>query len=321
MKKILRVALVLVVLVLLLGGGVFVWASMRVSSLRSEILETHAASFPVPFPLTAAERAELPAGTDPDEVALARAVERGEHLVSSRYACGECHGTDFAGGVMIDDPMLGSLLGPNLTSGPGSKTLDYEAADWDRAVRHGVRPDGTRSAMPAIDFMMMSDQELSDIVAYLGSLPPVDAAVPEVRFGPVGRILVATGQLPFSADAIEHNAPHAALPPSATVSVEFGRHLAGVCVGCHGPDLAGGPVVGGDPSWPPARNLTPHVDGLAGWTLADFRRVLLQATRPDGTPVQTPMDGIVPFAENMSDVEIEALWTYLQSLPPEPTPR
>jgi hypothetical protein len=79
--------------------------------------------------------------------------------------------------------------------------------------------------------------------------------------------------------------------------------------------------LGGDPSWPPARNLTPHADGLAGWTLDDFRRVLFQATRPDGTPIRAPMDAMVPFAENMTDVEIEALWAYLQSAPPAPTPR
>ena len=183
----------------------------------------------------------------------------------------------------------------------------------------GVLPDGTRSFMPSVDFMQMSDQELSDIVAYIGSLPAVDREGESIQLGPVGTILVATGQLPSSADLIDHGVAHAALPPAATVSVEFGRHLAGGCVGCHGASLSGGPIIGGDPSWPPARNLTPHVDGLAGWTLADFRRVLLEAMRPDGSPVLPPMDAMVPFAENMSEVEIEALWTYLQTLSPLPT--
>jgi cytochrome c553 len=175
--------------------------------------------------------------------------------------------------------------------------------------------------MPSIDFVQMSDQELSDIVAFITTYPPVDTEVPPVRLGPLGVILAATGPMSFSADRIAHQTPHAAVPPRAEVSTEFGSHLAGVCVGCHRESLAGGPIVGGDPSWAPAGNLTPHADGLAGWTLTDFRRVLLQGTRPDGSPIRTPMDGMVPFAQNMTDVEIEALWAYLQSIPPAPTPQ
>lgn len=321
MKKILRIASLVVGLLLLAGVGTYVWASRKTSSLLSRSIETHRADFPVPFPLTDAERGGLTPGEDAATVALERAVERGRHLIQSRYGCTECHGADLGGGTMVDDPMLGSLLGPNLTTGEGSRTLAYEPSDWDRAVRHGVKPDGRPSVMPSVDFERMSDQELSDIVAYIRSLPSVDAEVPPVRLGPIGRILAATGQLPLSADLIEsQNAPHAALPPAATASAEFGSHLAGVCVGCHGADLAGGPIVGGDPAWPPARNLTPHADGLAGWTFEDFRRVLVDGIRPDGAEIQVPMANIRPFAVNMTDVEMQALWAYLQSVPPVASP-
>lgn len=74
--------------------------------------------------------------------------------------------------------------------------------------------------------------------------------------------------------------------------------------------------MGGDPSWAPARNLTPHVDGLAGWTFQDFRRVMLEGRRPDGTSVLEPMTLVLPYAQEMTDVEMEALWTYLQSVRP-----
>lgn len=321
MKKILRILSILVGAIVLAGVGTFTWASLRVSSLRSEIVETHAADFPIPFPLSAEERAALPAGADPVEVAHERAIERGAHLMTARYGCTECHGADLAGGVLLEDPLIGTILGPNITTGSGSKTLDYDATDWDRAVRHGVRADGTRSTMPSVDFMLMSDQELSDIISFIRTYPPVDAQVADVRLGPLGIFLAATGPLSFSADVIEsHQTAHPALPPNSAISIEFGRHLAGVCVGCHGQNLAGGPIRGGDPSWPPAGNLTPHVDGLAGWTLADFRRVLLEATRPDGTSIQVPMDGMVGFGQNMTEVELEALWMYLRSLPPVTTP-
>jgi mono/diheme cytochrome c family protein len=102
------------------------------------------------------------------------------------------------------------------------------------------------------------------------------------------------------------------------VTVEFGRHLAGPCMGCHGPDLAGGPIAGGDPAWVPARNLTPDPTGLAGWTYAQFEAALRRSVRPDGTALQAPMTFLRPLAERMTDVELQALWLYLQSVPAVP---
>jgi mono/diheme cytochrome c family protein len=316
MKKPLKIALALVALILVAVGGAYGWAAMRAQATFAQIFETHRVDFPVPFPLTAEELAELEPGQDPTEVALERAIERGRHLVSSRYVCGECHGESYGGGVMIDDPMIGTGLGPNLTTGRGSRTVGYTPADWDRAVRHGVLPDGTPSIMPAEDFLLMSDQELSDVVAYIGSLPPVDNEVPPKRLGPLGKVLVATGQLPVAAALMDsHHEPHAELPPPTEVSLEFGRHMAGVCTGCHGASFSGGPIVGGDPSWAPARNLTPHEQGLARWTYEDFEVALREGMRPDGTALLEPMTFVTPYAANMTDVEMRALWTYLQSVP------
>ena len=54
----------------------------------------------------------------------------------------------------------------------------------------------------------MSDQELSDIVTYIRSVPPVDNEVPGVALGPLGKVLVATGQLPLAVERIrEHQRP------------------------------------------------------------------------------------------------------------------
>ena len=85
-------------------------------------------------------------------------------------------------------------------------------------------------------------------------------------------------------------------------------------------DLAGGPIMGGDPSWPPAGNLTPHADGLEAWTEEDFLRAMREAEKPDGTELLAPMGPVTNFTRNMSDVELEALWMYLRSLPATPTP-
>ncbi|MEX1259043.1 MAG: cytochrome c [Gemmatimonadota bacterium] len=322
MKSLLKVLGLLVGLVLVLAVGAYLWASYATNQALTRTYETHRVDFAVPFPLTQEELAQLEIMEDPGgAIALERARERGEHLIHARHACADCHGADLSGGVMIDAFPMGTLLGPNLTAGAGGKTAAYSPADWDRAVRHGVLPDGRPSMMPAGDFLLMTDRELSDMVAFIESVPPVDNEVAPPSFGPLGRILIATGQLPAAAAMIEdHNAPHELVPPPAEVSVEFGRHLAGTCTGCHGTSLAGGPIAGGDPSWPPARNLTPHTDGLAGWSYDDFLAAMREAVRPDGTPLVAPMTFVTPAANVMTDIELRALWTYLQSLPPTPTP-
>lgn len=322
MKTLLRILGVLVAVVVVIAVGVYVWAGSATNQRLSRTYETHRVEFPIPFPLSAEELAAHGVTEDAGgALALERARERGRHLVAARYGCRECHGANFGGGVMVDAFPLGSLLGPNLTSGRGSVVAGYTSADWDRAVRHGVLRDGKPSVMPAQDFLRMSDQELSDVIAYIQSQPAVDNEVPKSSFGPLGKVLVATSQLTPAVEAItEHTAAHPATPPSASVSADFGGHLAATCVGCHGPNLAGGPIKGGDPAWPPARNLTPHATGLAGWTYDQFATALRQGTRPDGTKLLPPMSAVTTFAQQMTDVELQALWTYLQALPPAAMP-
>jgi cytochrome c553 len=171
--------------------------------------------------------------------------------------------------------------------------------------------------MPSQDFAPMSDQELSDIVTYIRTQPPVDSSVPPVKLGPLGKFLVATGKMPFAADVItNHNPTHIVYPPPTGATPEFGKHVSAVCSGCHQPNFAGGPIHGGDPAWPPAKNLTPHPDALGKWTLEQFMAALRTGKRPDGTDLKPPMNGIMPYANKMKDIEIEALFRYLQSLPP-----
>ncbi|MCA9579579.1 MAG: cytochrome c, partial [Myxococcales bacterium] len=126
-------------------------------------------------PLAPPVDVDLLAGVDLEALALERAIARGEHLVRARYACGECHGQDFSGGVMVDDPAMGSLLGPNLT--PAGPTHEFTMTDWDHIVRHGILADGRPAVMPSEDFVRMSDRELSDIVAYLRAQPAVSNEV------------------------------------------------------------------------------------------------------------------------------------------------
>lgn len=327
-------------LVVVLGGGAYVWASSATSAKLASVYEIHRADFPIPFPLSDEEVAELRAERlasgvtgangnassaeplaelDVNAIATERAIARGEHLLKTFYACAECHGTDFGGGVMVDDPAIGRILGPNLTLGDGSRTINYTAAGWDRIVRHGVKPDGKGSPMPSVDYFNMLGRELSDVVTYIRSLAPVNKQVPPVSFGPLGKMLIATGQLPFSVDVhpTEHDIAHAAHPPQALADATFGKHLAQTCSGCHGPNLTGGPIVGGPPDWPPAANLTQA--GLAGWSYDDFVRAMKEGTSKNGVALRLPMSDMTRFAANMTDIELQAPWAYLKELSPQPT--
>jgi mono/diheme cytochrome c family protein len=317
-KKLLKIVGVLFTLLVLAGAGIYAWATIVTNRLQAQTFETHLVDFPIPFPIDPAEVSAMGLTEDAARLlAQKRAVERGQHLVTARYTCTSCHGANFGGGVMVDAFPIGSLLAPNLTLGTGSRTADFKPQDWDRIVRHAVLRDGHPAVMPSDDFQHVSDQELSDIISYIRSLPPVDNTVPRSTFGPLGKVLVATGKIRFSASLItSHTAPHPVRPPDEAVSAEFGKHLASVCVGCHGPDFSGGPIAGGDPSWPPARNLTPDVTGLKSWTYDQFVTALARSQRPDGSALRAPMTLMASYGQSMKDVERQALWAYLQSLPP-----
>ena len=213
-------------------------------------------------PAAVAEPADPLQGVDLNALALERAVERGKHLVEARYACAECHAADLGGGTMMDEPPIGSFFGPNLTAGNGGVVADYAPSDWDLAVRHGILPNGRPSMMPSEDYTSMSDRELSDIVAYIQSLPPVDRAMDEVSLGPVGTILVATGEFVLSVETIDHEQQHLRLPPPTAPTVEFGRHLAAVCTGCHNAQPRWRP----DGGWP--AGLAARCESHAAWRWA-----------------------------------------------------
>ena len=318
MKKVLKIIGVLLLVLIVAGAAMYGWASSATSRKLAHKYAIHAVDFPIPFPLSDAEIRRLRLKPEAAQrLAREQAIERGRHLLESRYGCKECHGGNLGGGVMVDAAPVGRLLGSNITTGKGSRTLNYRAADWDRIVRHGVRPDSTPAAMPSVDFRRMTDQELSDIVMFVRSHPPVDSTVPPITVGPVLKAMLATGKARLSADIIDHSEPHGVLPPDLATPLEYGRHIAATCTGCHRDDFSGGPIAGGPPDWPPARNITPA--GIGTWTAEQFVTLMREGKRPDGSMVKPPMAGMAEFARNMGDQELLALWQFLHSLEPVPT--
>jgi mono/diheme cytochrome c family protein len=329
MKKLLKVlgASLLGILGLALVAYGVAWAIAK-SRYEKEWV-AHRAEFPIPFPLGETELVALrderiAAGASPDDalegmdlkaIALARAIARGERLVATRAGCSGCHGRDFGGATLVDSPMLGTWAAPNLTTGKGSVTLTYTASDWDHAVRHGLRQGGRTSAMPAVEFMNLSDRELSDIVASMRSTPAVDRELPKMRYGPVFAFVFASAPDYVIAFSVDHQKEHPREPPQSAPTPEFGEHLVQVCRGCHGPGLSGGKIQG-DPNMPIVANLTPHETGLRDWTEADFIRAIREGRRKDGSAIS----GYMPWKAyaGMSDDELTAIYAYLRTVPPKP---
>jgi cytochrome c553 len=326
-------------LVLVAGGGAYLYAgSATAGRLGHTWPDVVGKDLPIPYPLTEAEievlrqersaaaptaaaadpsaaPADPLAGVDLQAIAQERAVARATALVNGRVPCGECHGADGAGTLVADAMPVWKWHAPNITR--GGVTKDYQPADWDRAIRHGVKRDGTTSTMPSIDFIGLSDQEVSDLAAYYWSLPPIDTPQAAIQIGPLGRFLIGFGQMPLSVEMIDHTLSHRALPPPAAVDVEFGGHIVAVCAGCHRTDYTGGPILQGPPDWPPAANLTPHEEGLQGWTEEDFIRVFREAKSKDGRELREPMASIREM--QITDVELKAMFLFLQQLEPKPT--
>lgn len=229
----------------------------------------------------------------------------------------DCHGAKGGGKVFINDPALGVIWAPNLTRGAGGASATFTDADFVRAIRFGVAPDGRRLlVMPADDFQALSDRDFADILAYIKSLPPVNFTAPLPRLGPIGRMLYAAGQMPVPADNVRNNPiPRSTVQPA--ISASYGQYLAriGGCMDCHGARLSGGHL-NGSPSDPPAQNLTPAGD-LAHWSFAQFESTLRSGIRPDGTRINTFMPW--PFIGQLTDNELKAIWLYLKRVPPRPT--
>ncbi|MCB2199113.1 cytochrome c [bacterium] len=244
-------------------------------------------------------------------------ISRGQHLAITR-GCIDCHGANLAGDVVMDNPAMGYLAGPNLTRGEGGLPADYSTEDWVRAIRHGVSPEGRGLVMmPSEEYYFIGDKDLADLIAYLESIPAVDSHYDRPQLGPVARGLLAFNKAPLiSAEIIDHKGDHPG-QPEAGPTVEYGAYLATSCTGCHGAGYSGGAIPIGPPDWPPATNLTPDTEtGLGTWDQQDFIVAMRFGLRPD----ESVVDPIMPWANfgQMTDVELTALWKYLQTLPATP---
>jgi len=248
----------------------------------------------------------------------AAAVERGRYLFNTR-GCAECHGPDGRGVKFINDPAGFVVKAPNISPGPGGVVAAYRPEDWERTLRHGVKPDGRPVfIMPSEDYNRLTDADLAALVAYTRQLAPVAGEPLQSQVPLIVKALYAVGQIRDAAENIDHRLPPSQPVPEA-VSVEHGAYVANACLGCHGQHLSGGKIPGTPPDWPPAANLTPGEGSAmtARYASAEaFAAMLRSGQRPDGTKISD----VMPFnmLTQMSDTDVAALHLYLKSVPARP---
>jgi mono/diheme cytochrome c family protein len=242
-------------------------------------------------------------------------VTHGEHLVRAILACASCHGANLEGKVFVDDPTIGLIAAPNLTTGAGGLGETYTATDWDRAIRHGIGRDGrVLGVMPSNYYARLSDEDLGAMIAYLQTTPPVDNVLPARQISFFGTIifgLLAYGELPVN--NIDHATVGAVKPP-AGVTADYGEYLVSIaaCGDCHGADLAGRPPETAENGPPAGPNLTMS-GGLNSWSETQFLSAMRTGQTPDR---QLNPEMPWPYYARMTDEELKAIWLYLQRVPP-----
>ena len=234
----------------------------------------------------------------------------GAHLAKVK-GCADCHGKDLGGKVFVDDPGLGLLIASNLTKGKGGRPADYNLQDWQLALKHGLKRDHTPLIfMPSHEFALLSEQDMTSLIAYCSTLPDVDHELPETSIGPVARILADLGKLPlFPAEMVDHSRT-LVKEVKAEISVEYGKYLSTSCQGCHRENMKGGDPVA--PGYPPVADIS--VTGNPGkWTDEQFIQTLRTGTTPEGKTLN-PKEMPWPMAKEFTDLELKALHLYFNSL-------
>ena len=252
----------------------------------------------------------LPTPTDSESIA------NGKHIFQFR-GCESCHGENLEGKVYLEDPAVGKVISSNLTAGNGGVGGAMSDSDWVRAIRYGVRPDGTGYLfMPSTEFYYLSDEDLGDVIAYIKSVPPVDNELPSSSLSLTGRIVMTlVKDITFiPTELIPHDAPRPTAP-EVGITPEYGAYLTQSCHVCHGLTMSGGAIPGLPSSWPPAPNLTFGAGStLPTWTEEGFINAMRTGVTPMGANLRSEY---MPWTSYryMSDDELKAVWLYLQSLP------
>ncbi len=259
-----------------------------------------------------------------------QSLERGKNLTFN--ICSGCHYEHsmdrFIGKSLNDLPKIaGHLYSANLTH---SKTNGvpprYSDAELFYLLKTGIGRDGW--FRPYMMRPMMADDDINDVIVYLRSadkpLQAVDTTVGKTHINFIGKIglRIASKPQPYNKGVAQ---------PDEKDKVTYGKYLIGVigCYHCHSkkvlglnyldPEKSKGYLTGGiklkDPKNKKLRgpNLTPDsTTGIGYFSLEDFTKAVKEGITPSGEKLSPPMGKFV----NLTDQQVEALYSYLRSIKP-----
>lgn len=238
-------------------------------------------------------------------------------VLAGLAGCRECHtrpgGAPFAGGYPLET-RFGTFVGPNLTTDPDQGIGGWTEADFERAIRRGHGPDRRYwPVFPYGELCGMTDGDVADLWAYLRTVPP-DPSPSVAQDVNVPRIGLWAWRLVVFR-------PHRFDGP-----LDRGEYLVevvGHCTDCHSRRTAIGSerrrdhFAGNDQPPHGGPNLTPHPDGLAAWTEADWLTFLEVGMTPDDDFVGGGMRHVVrDGTARLSDEDRLAIARYMRALSP-----
>ena len=256
-------------------------------------------------------------------------IERGRRLVYGPMHCAACHGGDsvegqgweapLSGGKRFELGMLGALVAPNITSDEHTGIGGITDDSLVRSLRYGISRDGQPLA-PIMGFADLSDADLQAVISFLRTLPALPGPGLREELSWLGSIVLPVMLRPLAPET----APPVRVDPQP--SSDYGRYLAhsvANCHGCHTPrsrltgrftgvDFSGGMTWEEPTGTFVAPNLTPVPDGIIdALDEAQFvERFRIENRGASGSPM--PWEAY----RALTDLELVAIYRYLQSLPP-----
>ena len=273
----------------------------------------------------------LPASSAPQNAAELKdpaLIKRGEYLATVGD-CAACHtargGQAYAGGRSLATP-FGAVPAPNITPDPATGIGQWSFEDFWRALHDGKGRQGELlyPVFSYTSFTKVSRDDALAMFAYLKSLPPVNQ--PDLPSGlafpyNVRSSLVAWRALYFKPGVFT---------PDGAKSAEWNRGAylvqgLGHCNECHterdslggiknGQHLTGGQIPA--LAWYAPDLSTQAGGGLAGWRAQDIVDLLKTGQSAKGSAFGPMADVVRLSTQHMTDTDLQAVATYLQSLPP-----
>jgi mono/diheme cytochrome c family protein len=264
----------------------------------------------------------IPAAADED------AVTRGEYLVRAG-GCFSCHtaagGQKLAGGRALATP-FGTFYSPNITPDPETGIGRWTDAQFRRALREGVGPDGANyfPVFPYPSFTGISDGDALTIKAYLFSLPAVrqQNRPHDVAFPFSWRLLQTGWKLLFFTPGPFQPAP------DRSAAYNRGAYLVTAlahCGECHTPRnflgaMRSGQRLAGTPDGPDGQlvpNITPDPGtGIGKWEKDDVVELVKTGMTPEQSKVKGAMREVIEDGlKYLSNGDLEAIADYLFAQP------